>query len=64
MTEPKPTPTAAIEAVLRVMDWPDDREQSAHIEPDGYQLTPPGAYWDTAEEIAAAVIAATTGDTR
>lgn len=52
--------TAAIEAVLHVMDWPDDREFSAHVEPDGRELTPPGCYWEFAEEIAQAVITAMT----
>lgn len=47
---------AATLAVLREMGWPDDREFSAHVEPDSYQLTPPGAYWDAAREIAEAVM--------
>lgn len=51
-------PDAAIIAVLTQMDWPDDREFSAHIEPDGYQLTPPGTYWDMATDVARAAIGA------
>lgn len=50
--------TDATLAVLREMDWPDDRQASAHIEPDGYQVTPPGTYWDMAQDVAGAVISA------
>jgi hypothetical protein len=48
---------AATLAVLDEMGWPDDRLASAHVEPDGYQVTPPGAYWEQAERVAAAVFA-------
>jgi hypothetical protein len=38
-------------AALGVLGWPDDRERSAHVEPDGHEAAPPGHYWKTVTEV-------------
>lgn len=43
-------------AVLEVLGWPDDREGSAHVEDDGHEVTPPGHYWEVAQDIVRAVL--------
>lgn len=41
---------ARVLAALEILGWPDDREHSAHVEPDGFHLTAPGHYYGTAED--------------
>lgn len=38
-------------AALEVMGWPDDRQASADVEPDGWELTGAGHYWATMEDV-------------
>ena len=49
---------AAIPGVLETLGWPDDRAGSAHVEADGYQVTPAGLYWELAGDVAEAVLTA------
>lgn len=53
MTTPDINP-ACILAALDVLGWPDDRAASAHVEEDGFEVTPAGHYWDTMTEVLAA----------
>lgn len=48
---------ARVLAILAVLGWPDDRAASAHVEPEGYEITSAGSYWSLAAD---AVFAATT----
>lgn len=55
MSEPShPVGDARVLAALNVLGWPDDREMSAHVEPDGYHVTPAGLYWEIVSEALAA----------
>lgn len=45
-------------AALEVLGWPDDRERSAHIEEDGYEVTPRWHYWDLVTSVLNAAAAA------
>lgn len=38
-------------AALAVAGWPDDRAGSAHVEDDGYEITPAGHYWELMTDI-------------
>jgi hypothetical protein len=53
---------ARVLAALAVLGWADDREASAHVEPDGYEVTPPRHYWEVMEEVIRA--ADTAADSR
>jgi hypothetical protein len=52
------TTDAQILAALEVLGWPDDREASAHVEPDGFWVTPARHYWDTVTSVLDAAAAA------
>jgi len=45
-------------AALEELGWPDDRAESAHVEPDGHEVAPPGAYWDVVGDLVDAVLTA------
>lgn len=47
---------ALIQAALESLGWPDDRAESAHVEPDGHVVSPLGAYWDTVAELVDGVL--------
>ena len=52
------TTDAQVLAALEVLGWPDDREASAHIEPDGHEVTPARHYWDLVTSVLDAAAAA------
>jgi hypothetical protein len=47
---------AQVLAALQALGWPDDRDGSAHVEDDGYQVTPARHYWDTVTAVVQAVL--------
>ena len=51
MTDHPAPAEARISAALEVLGWPDDRKMSAHVEPDGFHITPPGHYWQTMSDV-------------
>lgn len=51
-------PEPRVLAVLEQLGWPDDRAASAHVEPDGWQLSPAGHYYSLAEDVVRAADAA------
>lgn len=53
-TESPTPPDGRVLAALAVLGWPDDRERSAHIEEDGYEVTPVGHYWSIVCDVLAA----------
>jgi hypothetical protein len=48
---PAPDSEERVHAALDVLGWPDDRYDSAHVEPDGFHVTAPGHYWELVVEV-------------
>lgn len=56
--DPADVDPARVLAALDVLGWPDDRDGSAHAEPDGYEVTPARHYWELVSDVIRATDAA------